>query len=263
MVAVLFPLCSLRADAKGQEGTRMGPSYFAAQADRRLNLYVSKCASCHGSSLQGGSGAARRRSVSVALGESCAARPLLCDRQADAVKRSGSLSGEEDFDLIAFILRKNDYHSGLVRLDIAQAYSLLFEGGVAPTAAENDAPPFDDAELLRAGDADWLMYNRDYRGRRYSGLKQINALTAPRLRAVCAFQLGQLGPYPASPVIYKGKLYITATSSTYATVASGNSSRVTWGIRWHGDNLHLCPSLSATQMGNVQLRVQLRGSEST
>jgi hypothetical protein len=44
MVAVLFPLCSLHAEAADQEGPPMGPSYLAAQAERGLNLYVSKCA---------------------------------------------------------------------------------------------------------------------------------------------------------------------------------------------------------------------------
>jgi len=186
----------------------MGPSYLAAQAERGLNLYVSKCASCHGSSLEGGSGTPLAGALFQSRWANRSLRDLLYVIAMQMPLRApGSLSDGEGFDLLAFILRKNEYSSGPVPLDASQAYALLFEGGAAPAAAQSDAPSLDlpgpatlysraqlakpdDAELLRADDADWLMYNRDYRGQRYSGLRH-------------------------------GRQYIA--------VASGNSSRVTWG----------------------------------
>jgi alcohol dehydrogenase (cytochrome c) len=238
MVTVLSPPYGFSADAAGQEGARMGPSFLSAQAERGLNLYVNKCASCHGPSLQGGSGTPLAGAPFQSRWSNRALRDLLYVISTQMpLNAPGSLSDDEDFDLLAFILHKNDYPSGPVPLDASQAYALLFEGGAAPAAAQSDAPPIDlpgpatlygraqlakpdDADLVRANDADWLMYNRDYRGQRYSGLREINSQTAARLHAVCAFQLGQIGSYQASPVIYDGVLYITATSSTYAIDAT-------------------------------------------
>ena len=59
------------------------------------------------------------------------------------LRAPGSLSDGEGFDLLAFILRKNEYSSGPVPLDASQAYALLFEGGAAPAAAQSDAPSLD------------------------------------------------------------------------------------------------------------------------
>ena len=51
------------------------------------------------------------------------------------------------------------------------------------------------------------MYNKGYRGERYSRLARVNASTAQNLRAVCMFQLGELGTFSTGPVVYDGMLY--------------------------------------------------------
>jgi len=116
----------------------MGPSYLAAQAERGLNLYVSKCASCHGSSLQGGSATPLPAAPFQSRWANRALRDLLYVIATQMpLNAPGSLSDEEDFDLLAFILHKNEYPSGPATLY-----------GRAQLAKP------DDAELLRADDAD-------------------------------------------------------------------------------------------------------------
>jgi PQQ-dependent dehydrogenase (methanol/ethanol family) len=226
------------ANSAGQAGPSGTLSFLSAQADRGLRLYANQCASCHGVSLQGGSGPAL---TGIPLRSRWTNRSV---REFEYVLTTqmplnapGSLSESDYFDLLAFILLENDYPFGTKTLDSSQMHVLLFDDTTAPAAADSNAlapklpdrPEFygraehatpDDAELLRADDAHWLMYNKDYQAQRYSGLRQINTRSASRLRAVCAFQLGQVGWYQASPVIYDGTLYITAGGSTYAIDAA-------------------------------------------
>ena len=64
------------------------------------------------------------------------------------------------------------------------------------------------------------MYNKGYRGERYSTLARINTATAAKLRAVCMFQLGELGTFSTGPVVYDGLLYATTHLGTYAIDAT-------------------------------------------
>jgi PQQ-dependent dehydrogenase (methanol/ethanol family) len=143
-----------------------------------------------------------------------------------------SLSSAEYVDIVAYLLSKNGYKAGPAPLNQMDYFATLTVVGAAPRSGpagplpqlpataklygspSTSAPT--DEELLRDDDANWLMYNKDYRGTRYSGLDQVNRRNAGRLSAVCAFQLGQTGWYSPSPVIYDGILYVTIASSTFA-----------------------------------------------
>ena len=78
----------------------------------------------------------------------------------------------------------------------------------------------DDAELERADDAVWLMYNKSYTGQRFSGLDQITALNASQLQLTCIFQLSEIGAFEASPVVYDGLMYISTPYNTFAVKPS-------------------------------------------
>jgi alcohol dehydrogenase (cytochrome c) len=73
---------------------------------------------------------------------------------------------------------------------------------------------------------DWLMYNRDYQGDRFSSLAQINRQNVGHLHPVCAFQLGVLGPMQAGPVVHNGVMFITNEHNTYAINAT--TCKVKW-----------------------------------
>ena len=244
VAAVVCGALSVRAFGVSQSA---GVSFVAAQIERGLNLYTKQCASCHGASLQGGSGTPLTGIPFQSRWSKQALRELLyvVGKQMPS-NAPGTLSETESFDLLAFILSKNDYVPGAAPLDSRQLYAHLFADRPSLAVAADDSRPLDllkppslyghassekpdDADLRRADDGDWLMYNRDYSGQRYSGLGQITARNASKLHAICAFQLGEVGWYSASPVIYDGTLYITVAGSTFAIDAT------TCRKRWQHD----------------------------
>jgi PQQ-dependent dehydrogenase (methanol/ethanol family) len=77
-----------------------------------------------------------------------------------------------------------------------------------------------------APNTDWMMYNGNYLGDRYSPLAQINRQNVSRLRPVCAFQLGELGPMQAGPVIHNGVMFVTNEHDTIALDAT--NCKVKW-----------------------------------
>jgi len=72
----------------------------------------------------------------------------------------------------------------------------------------------------------WAMYNKDYDGRRYSSLRELNADSARYLREVCRVQVQPLGALQAGPVLVDGKIFVTAENRTMAIDA--RDCRVHW-----------------------------------
>ena len=104
-----------------------------------------------------------------------------------------------------------------------------------PTQAELDAAD--------SANTHWLMYNKGYRGERYSALARINTATAAKLRAVCMFQLGELGTFSTGPVVYDGLLYATTHLGTYAIDAT------TCERKWTHHHVAVGPEMNATNKG--------------
>ena len=97
---------------------------------------------------------------------------------------------------------------------------------------------------LDAADIDaknWLMYNKGYKGFRYSTLEQINANNAAQLRPVCVMQLGEVGTFESGPVIHDGVMYVTTSHGVYALDAS------TCDRRWE---YHYAPWAPEVQVNN-------------
>jgi PQQ-dependent dehydrogenase (methanol/ethanol family) len=91
----------------------------------------------------------------------------------------------------------------------------------APTAlgtASTSGP--DDAELSQAAGANWLTYNRDYRGQRFSPLMGITPENVASLAPHCLLQLGETGSFEASPIVRNGRMFVTTPHSTYALDAA-------------------------------------------
>jgi len=68
-------------------------------------------------------------------------------------------------------------------------------------------------------DADWLTYNRDYAGSRYSPLAEINVGNTSRLRVQCLLQLGESGNFETSPIVHEGRMYVTTVHKVAAVDA--------------------------------------------
>jgi alcohol dehydrogenase (cytochrome c) len=104
-----------------------------------------------------------------------------------------------------------------------------------PSQAELDAAD--------AATTNWLMYNKGYRGERFSTLQEINVSNAGRLHPVCMFQLGELGTFSTGPVVYDGILYATTHLGTCAIDAT------TCQKRWVHQHVAQGPEMNATNKG--------------
>jgi alcohol dehydrogenase (cytochrome c) len=118
---------------------------------------------------------------------------------------------------------------------IALSLCVAFSISCAPAIAQEDAPVRapsttgpSQAELDAADAATdtWLMYNKGYRGERYSALDQINVANASKLRPVCMFQLGEIASFTTGPVAYDGLIYVTTHRTT--TAIDATSCKMVW-----------------------------------
>ena len=74
--------------------------------------------------------------------------------------------------------------------------------------------------------ANWLTYNGDYSGRRYSSLSQINTTNVTQLRAEWVFHSANSDRLEVTPVVVNGIMFATAANDTYALDA--RTGRMIW-----------------------------------
>ena len=93
--------------------------YTQAQADRGASLYSTECASCHGLELGGGEMAPPLAGGAFLSNWSGLTVGDLFDRirQSMPADRPGSLSREKNADILAHILRMNQFPAGSRQLD--------------------------------------------------------------------------------------------------------------------------------------------------
>jgi alcohol dehydrogenase (cytochrome c) len=63
---------------------------------------------------------------------------------------------------------------------------------------------------------DWVSYNGDYTGRRYSSLTQVTAANVSQLAAKWVFHTENAGVLQATPVVVNGIMFITGSNDAYA-----------------------------------------------
>jgi alcohol dehydrogenase (cytochrome c) len=166
-------------------------------------------------------------------------------------------------DVVAYLLAQNGFPAGSQQLSKSESSALLnFPASGASGAAKQPAPEIKIGALvgavtqpttsgptqveLDAADSatgNWLMFNKGYRGERYSELKSINAGNASSLRPVCMFQLGEIGTFSTGPVMYDGVLYFTTHLTTYAIDAT--TCKKIWSYTHAAEG----PEMNATNKG--------------
>ena len=83
------------------------------------------------------------------------------------------------------------------------------------------------ARLLSKPVADnWLSYNGDYTGRRYSALREINAANIAQLRAQWVFHAANSSALEVTPVVVDGVMFATAANDAFALDAQ--TGRTLW-----------------------------------
>ena len=242
--------------------------YAGTQAARGQTLYRTRCASCHGFSLTGGSASALAGSSFMSKWSGRTVDDLYyVTRTQMPYGAAGTLTDKQSIDIVAYILKSNGYPAGRRELsaDSAQLQQigiplqravrqsssekpLQSEGGTSepPTNTERAAIPGattatakpstlnpTQQELNAAGTnaADWLLTNHDYGGQRYVDLKQINRLNAGSLRPVCLYQAGDTNTFHTNPLVYRGVMYLTTALSTIALDAT--TCQVKWRHNWN------------------------------
>ncbi len=64
--------------------------------------------------------------------------------------------------------------------------------------------------------ANWLSYNGDFTGRRFSNLSQINPANVAQLRAQWVFHSSNSNRMEVTPVVVNGVMFVTSANDTYA-----------------------------------------------
>jgi hypothetical protein len=221
---------------------------------------------CHGADLKGGGAPELQGPGFAAKWNGKPVADLYTYTRQQMPKGNGDSLPPQDYaDIVAFLLAENGIPSGTIKFTSDSPMNRVLVLSDAASAAATQSAPAErvqlgalagpvkqpstnrptQAELDRAdvSTSDWLMYNKGYRGERYSRLSKLNAHTAARLKPVCISQLGELGTFQAGPVVYDGVLYATTHLGTYAIDAT--SCRKLWTHQ----HVALGPEMNATNKG--------------
>jgi alcohol dehydrogenase (cytochrome c) len=111
------------------------------------------------------------------------------------------------------------------------------EKAVEHAAANQSAPPsVDDIGLINVTLRDllaeqvrdnWVSYNGDYTGRRYSSLTQITPANVGHVAAQWVFHTREVSPLEVTPVVVAGIMFVTSANDAYALDAK------TGKLLWH------------------------------
>jgi PQQ-dependent dehydrogenase (methanol/ethanol family) len=245
-----------------------GTGWFSSeQVSQGRWEYSQKCSTCHGAQLQGtGAPALTGRLFDVQWSGKTLHDFYNYVHDQMPLGQGGALNSQEYADIVAYILAQNGLPAGNEKLTpsspMDRVLTLSSAGAVAGSPASAAPAPVKlgqlygslkqptthkptQAELDRADSAtgSWLMYNKGYRGERYSLLNQINVDNAAQLRPLCMFQLGELGTFSTGPVVYDGILYATTHLGTYAIDAT------TCKKLWSHQHVAQGPEMNATNKG--------------
>ena len=80
--------------------------------------------------------------------------------------------------------------------------------------------------LVQPVATNWISYNGDYSGRRFSGLSEINSTTIPQLRAEWIFHARNSNRLENTPVVVNGTMFVTAANDAFALDA--RTGRIVW-----------------------------------
>jgi len=64
--------------------------------------------------------------------------------------------------------------------------------------------------------ANWLSYNGDYTGRRFSSLDQIHPRNVGQLRAQWVFHASNSNSLEVTPVVFDGLMFVTSANDAFA-----------------------------------------------
>lgn len=262
-IALAAPLAPVLADGTGW--------FTPDQATQGRWVYAQRCATCHGTNLEGsGAPALKGTGFNAQWNGKTLQQFYSYVHSQMPLGAAGTLKGQDYVNIVAYILAQSGVAAGNTKLTIRSPMDRVLvlsdaQTAAGPGAGAGGGVPAGAVQLnvalvplkqpstqgptqaeLDAGDAattNWLMYNKGYRGERYSALRQINAGNVARLRPVCMYQLGELGTFSTGPVMYDGIVYTTTHLGTFAIDAA------TCVKRWTHHHVAQGPEMNATNKG--------------
>ena len=84
----------------------------------------------------------------------------------------------------------------------------------------------DNRQMLAPASDNWLSYNGDYSGRRYSSLSQIDVKNASQLQAEWVFHVRNSDHMEVTPLVVNGTMFVTSANDTFALDA--RTGRMIW-----------------------------------
>ncbi|HSB08672.1 MAG TPA: PQQ-binding-like beta-propeller repeat protein [Blastocatellia bacterium] len=247
----LLGLTFYSAEAVSSASAQGEGLFTAAQAARGAAVYNKSCAECHGQKLEGTTSrplAGPRFIRKWGSGDNSIDDLFFIISTQMPYDAAGTLTKQQNIDVVAFILKSNGYPAGNKELtpdSAAMALKIAAPGdSKKPDAASktSDAAAKKEASGSRAGrptqkelnaahssTTDWLMSNHDYGGQRFVDLKQINRENVASLKMIAKYDIGDRNPFHSNPVVSGGLMYVTVKDSTIALDAA------TLKVRWKYD----------------------------
>ncbi len=110
------------------------------------------------------------------------------------------------------------------------------------------------SDLLQKAIRDnWVSYNGDYTGRRFSSLAQVTPANVSRLAAKWVFHTQNAGVLQVTPVVVNGVMFITGSNDAYALDAK------TGTLLWHHERA-VSPGLIDDASGHINRGVAVLGT---
>src|SRR5580700_5135571 len=109
-------------------------------------------------------------------------------------------------------------------LAVLLSCSAAAQQGQAPVVANANVSA--DDLLTQPPGANWISYNGDYTGRRYSDLREITAKNVAQLRASWIFHPSNSDRMEVTPVVVRGVMYVTSANDAWALDA--RTGRIIW-----------------------------------
>ena len=254
--AVVLGACGVQAGEAPRAPQTVAPPpmpvFTEAQVSQGRADYARWCAVCHGAELQGAAAVALSgANFQRTWGDGQHKLRDLYDITATQMPKNaaGSLSPEQNFAIVAYMLARNGHAAGSVRLgptNLDVTIAATGTGSGAATGEGNGGGVFypqrpatveeasgsvpTDADILHIDAGNWLTYNRTLSGDRFSPLTQINTANAHGLKVLCRVPLGESGSFETSPLVYRGLMYLTTVHKVFAV--DGSNCAVRWSYTY-------------------------------